>query len=160
MEGPTSDEGVIRVTPQDLPGDNREAAKWSPTAAVPGSGDHQECGRGKRAEPDGQAEDDDGNHPDRDDRTREPLRRGRAHGRVVIRPITRTVMTNHGLVSRAVRGVLRTTNSCPTTPACAIRLLAMTPTALIGERLPALAPLATISAVRRRGTLARVRSYR
>ena len=33
-----------------------------------------------------------------------------------------------------------------------MRLLAMTPTALVGDRFPALAPLATIRAVRTRGT--------
>src|SRR3954471_9195813 len=43
----------------------------------------------------------------------------------------------------------------PPSPACAILVLAMTPTALIGDRLPALAPLATISAVRKYGIRAR-----
>ena len=44
--------------------------------------------------------------------------------------------------------------SCPPSPIDAIRVLAMIPTALSGERLPALAPLATIKAVRNGGIAA------
>lgn len=42
--------------------------------------------------------------------------------------------------------------SCPPTPAFAIASFAMMPTAENGERLPAFAPLATMSAVRKTGT--------
>ena len=45
----------------------------------------------------------------------------------------------------------QTFHSCPPSPTSAIRVFAMIPTALSGDRLPALAPLATISAVRNGG---------
>ena len=51
---------------------------------------------------------------------------------------------------------IQTFASWPPTPASAILVLAMIPMALMGERLPALAPFATASAVRKRGTPARV----
>src|SRR4028119_120843 len=44
--------------------------------------------------------------------------------------------------------------SCPPSPTDAIRVLAMIPTALSGDRFPALAPLATINAVRNGGIAA------
>ena len=51
---------------------------------------------------------------------------------------------------------IHTLPACPPRPASAIFVLARMPTALIGDRFPALAPLATASAVRKRGTPARV----
>jgi hypothetical protein len=52
----------------------------------------------------------------------------------------------------AAKLAAHTFHSCEPSPAAAMRLLAITPTALSGDRLPALAPLATIRAVRKAGT--------
>src|SRR4030095_8133341 len=70
------------------------------------------------------------------------------------------LLTNHTQATNATTACAaklanQTLPSCPPIPASLILVLAMTPTELNGERLPALAPFATISAVRKWGTPAR-----